>query len=396
MSDETIHHTDRDNYIYQKFSRLVVSPDAIARNINVIRSITDRTIIAVVKENGYGMGLWNEYQILKNLNIQFYAVTNTQEALSLRRFGCTKPVLLMSPVVEYEDCLELAGQNIIFSLEAEWQIPLLEQVYQETGITPRVHIKIETGMGRYGFLWNQLPDLTSLTGFLSVEGCFTHLAGRPKNYREQAEQQRQRLLTAASALEAMGIPPGIKHIANSSAVMTVGDLGMDAVRVGSALLGKTVVYGKQPLGNAPLTNAVWLEAPVYEIKSFRKGDTVGYQSHLTLKRDSRLALVRVGHTDGIFLGYGDFPEYFLHGLLHLLSVKLRPARYRKTVTINGKQAPLAGLLGVAHMMIDVTDIPCQTGDIVKLQVNPLLIHPAVPKIILPDIPDSTTVIKEFT
>lgn len=384
MSDETIHQAAHDNAVYQKFSRLVISPGAIAHNIDVIRSITDRTIIAVVKENGYGMGLWNEYQILKDLNIHFYAVTNAREALALRRFGCADPILLMSPVAEYEDCLKLAEQGILFSLEAEWQLPLLEQVYTETGAKPRVHIKIETGMGRYGFLWNDLPDLKPLTGFLSVEGCFTHLAGRPKKYRRQAEQQRQRLLTAVSALEAMGIPSGMKHIANSSAVMTVGDLGMDAVRIGSALLGKTTVYGKHALGNAPLKSAVCLEAPVYEIRSFRKGDTIGYQSHLTLKRDSRLALVRIGHTDGIYLGYGDFPEYFVHGFLHLLSLKLRPGHYRKTAAVNGKLAPLAGLLGVAHMMLDVTDIPCQAGDIVTLQVNPLLIHPAVPKVILPD------------
>lgn len=384
MSDETIHQTAYDNAVYQKFSRLVISPRAIAHNIDVIRSITHRTIIAVVKENGYGMGLWNEYQILKDLDIHFYAVTNAHEALALRRFGCADPILLMSPVAEYGDCLRLAEQDILFSLEAEWQLPLLEQIYKETGAKPSVHIKIETGMGRYGFLWNDLPNLKPLTGFLSVEGCFTHLAGRPKKYRRQAEQQRQRLLTAVSALEAMGIPSGMKHIANSSAVMTVGDLGMDAVRVGSALLGKTTVYGKHALGNAPLKSAVWLEAPIYEIRSFRKGDTIGYQSHLTLKRDSRLALVRIGHTDGIYLGYGDFPEYFVHGLLHLLSLKLRPAHYRKTVTVNGKQAPLAGLLGVAHMMLDVTDIPCQAGDLVTLQVNPLLIHPAVPKVILPD------------
>ena len=384
MSDETIHQTDYNNAVYQKFSRLVISPGAIAHNIGVIRSITGRTIIAVVKENGYGMGLLNEYQILKDLDIPFYAVTNTREALSLRSFGCTEPVLLMSPVAEYEDCLELARQNIIFSLEAEWQIPLLDNVYKETGITPNVHIKIETGMGRYGFRWNNLPDLKSLTAHLSVEGCFTHLAGRPKKYRQQAEQQRQRFLTAVTALEAMGVPSGIKHMANSSAVMTVGDFGMDAVRVGSALLGKTTVYGNQALGNAPLKCAVRLEAPIYEIRTFRKGDTIGYQSHLTLKRDSRLALVRIGHTDGIYLGYGDVPEYFFHGFLHLLSLKLRPGRYRKTVTVNGKQAPLAGLLGVAHMMIDVTDIPCEAGDRVTLNVNPLLIHPAVPKVLLSD------------
>ena len=77
-------------------------------------------------------------------------------------------------------------------------------------------------------------------------------------------------------------------------------------------------------------------------------------------------------------------EYFIHGLLHLLSLKLRPGHHRKTVSVNGKHAPLAGLLGVAHMMIDVTDIPCEAGDRVTLNVNPLLIHPAVPKVLLSD------------
>lgn len=384
MSEETIIQIDYDNAVYQKFSRLVISPWAIAHNIRVIRSITPRTIIAVVKENGYGLGGWNEYQILKNLDIHFYAVENTREALALRRFGCTDPILLMSPVAEYEDCLELAGQDIIFTLEAQWQIPLLQNIYNETGIRPRVHIKIETGMGRYGFRWNQLPEFQSLPEFLSVEGCFTHLAGRPKNYRRQAELQRRRFLTAVSALEAMGIPSGMKHIANSSAVMTVGDLGMDAVRVGSALLGKTVVYGKRPLGDRPLKSAVWLESSVYEIRSFRKGDTIGYHSRLKLKRDSRLALLRIGHTDGIYLKYAEYPECFLHGCLHLLSVRLRSGRHRKTVTINGRRAPLAGLLGCAHMMVDVTDIPCQAGDTVTLEANPLLIHPAVPRVILSD------------
>ena len=383
MSDETIILTDYDNAVYQKFSRLVISPWAIAHNLEVIRSITSRTIIAVVKENGYGMGGWNAYRILKNLDIHFYAVENTREALALRRFGCTDPILLLSPVAEYRECLELAGQDIIFTLEAKWQLTLLQSIYKETGIRPRVHIKIETGMGRYGFRWNQLPQFKSLTEYLSVEGCFTHLAGRPKNYRRQAKLQRQRFLSAVSALEAMGIPSGMKHIANSSAVMTVGDLGMDAVRVGSALLGKAVVYGKHPLGHRPLKCAVWLEASVYEIRSFPKGDTIGYHSRLKLKRDSRLALVRIGHTDGIYLKYADYPECFFHECLHLLSARLWPGRCRKTVIINGRRAPLAGVLGVAHMMIDVTDISCRTGDTVTLEANPLLVHPAVPRVVLP-------------
>ena len=371
------------NAVFQKYSSLIISPENIAHNVRVIRSITDRTIIAVVKENGYGLGLWNEYQILKDLDIHFYAVTNCEEALALRRFGCQEPVLVMSPVLEYEYCRKLAEADIIFSLESEAQAALLEQLYQETGIRPRVHVKFETGMGRYGFRWNQLPDLKSLTGHMEVEGCFTHLAGEPYHYEKQVSLQRSRFLEAAASMEAMGVPSGMKHISNSSALMTLGDLGMDGVRAGSALIGKAASNGKSALkpGQPGLKPAVWLEAPVYEIKELKKGDTIGYQSRLRLKRDSRLALIRTGHSDGIFLGYADTPEQFFHGILHLLAVKLLPRRYRKTVSIGSRQAPLAGRLGVAHLMADVTDIPCQPGDVAKIAVNPLLIHPAVPKII---------------
>ncbi len=372
-----------ENAVYQKYSTLIISPENIAHNVDVIRSITDRTLIAVVKENGYGMGLWNEYQILKDLDIHFYAVTNCEEALALRRFGCQEKILIMSPVLEYPYCLELARQDITFSLESPAQAELLEQVYRETGVFPRVHIKFETGMGRYGFRWNRLPDMKTLTEHLRVEGCFTHLAGEPAHYEKQVQLQRTRFLEAAASIEAMGIPSGLKHISNSSALMTLGDLGMDGVRVGSALIGKAAAHKKSALkpGQPGLKPAVWLEAPIYEIKEFQKGDTIGYQSRLRLKREARLALVRIGHSDGIYLGYADSPELFFHGILHLAAVKLLPRRYRKTVTVGKRQAPLAGRLGVAHMMIDVTDIPCEAGDPVRVSVNPLLIHPAVPKVI---------------
>ena len=118
-----------ENAVYQKYSTLIISPENIAHNVDVIRSITDRTPIAVVKEKGYGMGLWNEYQILKDLDIHFYAVTNCEVALALRRFGCQEKILIMSPVLEYPYCLELARQDITFSLESPAQAELLEQVY---------------------------------------------------------------------------------------------------------------------------------------------------------------------------------------------------------------------------------------------------------------------------
>lgn len=368
------------NLIFQKQTVMKIDASAIAHNVQVIRgTIGKARLIAVVKENGYGMGLEREYNILKNLNIDFFAVTNANEALALRRFGCKENILLMSPSLDKEEAAELLQNDIIFMLGSMKQAVLLKELAEETGLTPRVHLAIETGMGRYGFLWNRIPDLSALPAFLKIEGCYSHLNGKPAGYEKEARRQLDRLLSATEALKKQGINPGIRHICNSAATMSLGSLGLDAVRCGSAILGKCA------RGGSRLKNSVWLEAPICLTAELPKGSTVGYQACAVLKRDSRLGLIRAGHGDGIMLGYADNPEPLVHGIVHLIAVKLLKDRYRKTVLVtsahNGKKArvPYVGRSGVAHVMIDLTDTPFAEGDIVQFNVNPLFVHPSIPK-----------------
>jgi alanine racemase len=361
------------DHVYDKQTVLKVDPSAIAQNVEMIRKKINGQLIAVIKENGYGMGLLTEYNILKKLDIDFYAVTNTNEALKLREFGCTEKILLMSPIFDEEEALALCKADIIFMLGNIKQAKLLKQVYEMTKIKPRVHLAIETGMGRYGFLWNQIPDLFFLPEFLEIEGCYTHLHGKPKNYKKEVLTQKERFLMAIEELERQNIPTGLKHISNSAATMSLGDLGMDAVRVGSAIIGKCA------RGGSKLKCAMWVESKICQTMELPKGSTVGYQACAVLDRDSRLGVVRAGHGDGLFLGYADNPEPLWGGILHLLSVKLRPRRYQKTVTINNKKVPLVGRAGVAHFVIDLTDTPFMQGDTVRIEINPLFIHPSITK-----------------
>ncbi|MDD7389918.1 MAG: alanine racemase [Lachnospiraceae bacterium] len=368
-----------ENLIFQKQTVMKIDASAIAHNVQVIReTIGSARLIAVIKENGYGMGLKREYDILKNLNINFFAVTNANEALALRRFGCKEDILLMSPSFEKEEAAELLQNNIIFMLCSMKQAVLLKELADETRLTPRVHLAIETGMGRYGFLWNRIPDLSALPAFLKIEGCYSHLNGKPSGYEKEARRQLERLLTATESLKKQGIDPGIRHICNSAATMSLGSLGLDAVRCGSAIIGKCA------RGGSRLKNAVWLEAPICMVAELPKGSTIGYQACAVLKRDSRLGLVRAGHGDGIMLGYADNPEPLIHGVIHLTAVKLLKNRYRKTVLVtghNGKKArvPYVGRSGVAHVMIDLTDTSFAEGDMVQFHVNPLFVHPSIPK-----------------
>ena len=368
------------NLIFQKQTVMKIDARAMAHNVQIIRDrIQEAVLIAVIKENGYGMGLQREYNILKNLNINFFAVTNAHEALALRDFGCRDHILLMSPSLDREELAALLDRDITLMAGSMEEILLLKEYHDQTGRVPKVHLAIETGMGRYGFLWNQLPDLSALPSFLKVEGCYSHLNGKPKHYEKEARLQLSRFLEAVDGLKKQGIDPGMRHICNSAATMSLGTLGLDAVRCGSALLGKCA------RGQASLKNAVWLEAPICLTTELPKGSTVGYQACAVLKRDSRLGLIRAGHGDGIMLGYADNPEPLFHGILHLIAVKLLKKRYRKTVLVTdkhtGKKArvPYVGRSGVAHVMIDLTDTPFAEGDIVQFSVNPLFVHPSISK-----------------
>ena len=369
------------NYCYQKCSRLVIDEGAIAHNVAQIRSITSKKIIAVIKENGYGLGLLNEYRILEKLGLDFFAVTSTKEALSLREFGCQGDILMLTPIFDREESEALLKANVIMTLHDTDQADMLADLAFETGLRPRVHIKIDTGMGRYGFLYNHVPDLTPYVQALSLEGCYSHLAGKASHYKKHVEEQVSRFRKGLDALAAQGIRPALCHICNSKATMTFGDLGFDGVRTGTALIGKCAPRRR-------LKEAVWLETPVYATMFKEKGATISYQSQAVLKRDSKLALLRAGHGDGIGLGYKDGSETFIQQVIWVIKRTFFPKRYQMYIRIGGRKLPVLGRLGISHLMVDISGTDIKEGDLARLSVNPLLIHPFVKRLILPAQPQT--------
>ena len=158
-----------NNSCFDKNATLVINHEAIVSNVRYLKESTGSKLIAVVKENGYGLGVANLYNIIKDEDIFMYAVTSPCEAVALRREGCKTDILMLTPISDYSELLLMVTHNVVIALGNEKQIPELKAIYGLTGKRPRVHIQIDSGLGRYGFNVDDMPNFKHLTDYLSFE-----------------------------------------------------------------------------------------------------------------------------------------------------------------------------------------------------------------------------------
>ena len=374
MCDELFYDQINSNSCFDKNATLVIKKDAIVNNVRRIKKSTGAKIIAVVKENGYGLGVANLYNIIRDQDIFMYAVTSPCEAIALRKEGCEDDSLLMTPISNFSELLTMINNDVVIALGDEKQIPELIYIHELTGKRARVHIQIDSGLGRYGFNPENMPNFKHYEEYVKFEGCFSHLAGSINGYKRSVDRQVKVFECAIKTIKRTGVNPGVCHIANSKAAMTFGSLGFDAVRVGSAIIGKAGT-------KSGLEEAVWLESQVFSVYNRQEGERIGYSGEAALKRDSYLAVVRVGTGDGVGLIQRGVMDYTFCNFVKNILKRITEAP-AMSVWINGKKSPVVGRIGVSHMTIDVTENFAKEGDKVKVQVNPLLVHPYVKRTVI--------------
>ena len=189
-----------------------------------------------------------------------------------------------------------------------------EEIVKELKIKPKVHIKIDTGFGRYGYLYTDteriIKDIKELQKFAIIEGIFSHFS--TSFYKEKwTNLQYERFLEVLKTIEEHKINIPIKHISNSSAFIRFPQMGLSAVRIGSAFLGRVAVANK--LG---LKKIGYLESEISEIKTLPKGFNIGYSNTYTTKKETKVALVETGYAEGFHRPRGQLgfaqplgPEY---------------------------------------------------------------------------------------
>ena len=347
----------------------VISRELLEQNILQLKKQAKGVPIwAVIKGDGYGLGTLPLAELLADNGIERFCVTEVHEAELLRENGFRDAqILMLRSVSDRETLHRLLDLGVILTVGSWETAQMIDALARERADIAEEHIKIDTGMGRYGFLPSETERVIALyreMKHLAIGGIYTHFNCAFADDR-LTKQEFAEFQNVIAQLRTAGLETGIVHCCNSSAFLKFPEMHCDGVRLGSAILGRMPFRTKlRPVG--------YLESEVGELHIVPKGHSTGYGAVWTAKRETRLAIVPVGWYHGFHVSCR--PDMTrardcLRSALSALKGILR--RQRIYVEINGKRCPVVGAIGMLHCAVDVTEINCKTGDRVIVQMNPL-------------------------
>ncbi len=332
-----------------------ISPAAVTKNLKLLRSGLEpgTKLCPVVKADAYGLGLSLLLPaIVKQADA--LAVATGPEALAVRRFGYTGPVLILFPSAGLgpsesvdKSREELIAAGVTWTVFHPGELPPLAAAGRRVGRTVEVHVMIDTGMFRGGVPWQQAPALVKqarATEGIRLTGLYTHFATADERDKQFARQQFERFVQTAKAIG--GREELSLHAANSAATIDLPETHLDMVRPGIS------VYGYQPSDQMhrtlPLAPALRLWGRLMQVKDAPQGSACGYGLTHTFARNSRIGLVPVGYADGYF----------------------RSLSNQATMRIAGCDVPVVGRVSMDQTIVDLTDAPhVQVAEEVEIYSN---------------------------
>lgn len=326
---------------------LQVNLDTVANNFNFFRSKLkpETKIVCMVKAKGYGAGSYELAKTLQDRGAGYLAVAVLDEGVDLRKAGISMPIMVLNPMVmNYKALFSFNLEPEIFSIE------MCKEIIKEAekfGITNYpVHIKLDSGMHRLGFLKEQLPELVKLLqnqNAITPCSVFSHLATADCLDMDDYTMMQFKYFDECCEILQAGFKHHImRHILNTAGILRFPDHQFDMVRLGIGLYGIKILNNGMEDALKPVSS---LQTVIISIKDWNEETTIGYSRKGKLERKSRIATIPIGYADGLnrHLGRGNSKVY-----------------------VNGTLCPIVGNICMDMCMIDVTEAQCKVGDNVEI------------------------------
>ena len=334
-----------------------ISLKAILHNLRVVRRHigTKPRILAVVKSNAYGLGAVPVSKALQKAGVEWFGVTCANEGIELRESSIRKRILVLTGFWPGEE-KRLIENHLTPTVTRVDDVRLLERAAKGARgrkSPVRFHLKINTGMNRLGIEPAEIDDFASALAdcrHIQLEGTLTHFASAEDFTARQTDDQEKLFRACLDRLRALGVSPGIVHMANSGAICARPSTVADMVRPGAILYGYYQSFdppqkGQEVKGCIPLEPCLSLRARIISLREVPCGQGVGYGARFVTLRPSRIATINAGYADGV----------------------MRQRTNRGCALVRGRRVPLVGVISMDLTMLDVTDVPnAELGDIVTV------------------------------
>lgn len=312
--------------------------NSVEHNVKEIKKVLspDVGVMAIIKADGYGHGA-SPLSFAIEKDVDGFGVALMREGIALREGGIGKPILVLgyTDEMEYPWLIENNITQTIFTLE---QAKALNEIGKKMNKKGKVHLKIETGMNRLGFLDNEatlkaIAEMKELS-FLDIEGIFSHMANGGCEDLSYNENQLKRFKTFTQKVEGILEKPLVKHLANSATLIEMPETHFQMVRTGILLYGSFSTdhpYKNKLQLKKPLT----LKGKIVQLQTMEKGEPISYEGTFVTERKTKVAVLPIGYADGISRRLSN-KGYFI---------------------VRGKKAKIIGNVCMDQLMLDVTDIP---------------------------------------
>lgn len=319
-----------------------INLESLAQNIIEIKKgiPAGKKMLGIVKADAYGHGSQMIAQTMLASGVDMFGVSSVDEGLDLRNVKIKAPILVVGAIPVW--AVETAARNdIAFSIFNDEHLEACKDVYERTGIKPRVHVKLDTGMNRIGVRSEEgvkYIEKVRKADFLRFEGVFTHLAAAEEP--KEAQKQIERWNSVVENIDKKGL---LIHIQNTAATFAY-DIKSNMVRVGISLYGLYPDLPPKYNYKPKLKQIIGLKGRITNIHDVKSGEGVSYAHTFVADKQTRVATIPIGYADGVSRGLSNK----IYGM------------------INGKKIKQIGNITMDQMMFDLGDIDAQVGDVITL------------------------------